>query len=363
MKKRFFGILVALLLIVQVMPVAAAEGDTLSLDNLSYTFEDVEGNQVSLDSSGKPKLLVFFKTDCSYCQDTLGDIANSSWLANGEAEVCAIEVNEKSVEAVKKFRTDYCNGSTAITFVALPTARQGYNCMDSYRKLTDSSVSVNTTPLTVMLDKDNKIQYMTEGRQSASDIETKYLPTLKAGGGTNDPDKSDNPDKSDQPSSSSSKKKTSKSSSSKKTKELDKKSDVVSELPPCDHVGESKVINQGTATSDALAAVQCVKCGAILSYETVSNSAYATFLKETANAILNAGQNGEAVVNTKTWTSFNKAVFEAMKSRPDVKVTVNYVYQGNAYVLNIPANANVDSFMDENGFGGFRYIEHVLNTK
>lgn len=183
MKKRFFGILAALLLIVQVMPVAAAEGDTLSLDNLSYTFEDVEGNQVSLDSSGKPKLLVFFMTGCVNCQNTLGDIANSSWLANGEAEVCAIEVNEKSVDEVKKFRTDYCNGSTAITFVALPTARQGYNCMDRYRKLTDSSASVNTTPLTVMLDKDNKIQYMTEGQQSASDIETKYLPTLKAGGG------------------------------------------------------------------------------------------------------------------------------------------------------------------------------------
>ena len=364
MKKRFFGILVALLLIVQVMPVAAAEGDTLSLDNLSlpYSFDDIDGNPVSLDSSGKPKLLVFFMTGCVNCQNTLRDIANSSWLANGEAEVCAIDIQQKTVDEVRAFKNTYCSGS-AITFVAATTANQGYNCMDSYRKLTDSSASVNTTPLTVMLDKDNKIQYMTEGQQSASDIETKYLPTLKAGGGTNDPDKSDNPDKSDQPSSSSSKKKTSKSSSSKKTKELDKKSDVVSELPPCDHVGESKVINQGTATSDALAAVQCVKCGAILSYETVSNSAYATFLKETANAILNAGQNGEAVVNTKTWTSFNKAVFEAMKSRPDVKVTVNYVYQGNAYVLNIPANANVDSFMDENGFGGFRYIEHVLNTK
>ncbi|MDE7014251.1 MAG: hypothetical protein K2P19_06195, partial [Kineothrix sp.] len=80
-------------------------------------------------------------------------------------------------------------------------------------------------------------------------------------------------------------------------------------------------------------------------------------------AILNAEQNGEAVVNTKIWTSFNKAVFEAMKSRPDVKVTVNYVYQGNPYVLNIPAKVNVDSLMDENGFGGFRFMEQVLSAK
>ena len=355
MKKRFFGILAALLLIVQVMPVAAAEGDTLGLDNLSYSFEDVEGNQVSLDSSGKPKLLVFFMTGCVNCQNTLKDIANSSWLTNGEAEVCAIEVSEKSVDEVKGFRTNHCNGSSAITFVALPIANQGFNAMLKYIQMIRPSAIGGGTPWIVMLDKDNKIQYMTEGQQSASDIATKYLPTLKAGGGTNSPDQS---------SSSSSEKKTSKSSSSKKKpKKSDETVEVVKEVPPCDHVGESKVISQGTATSDALAAVQCVKCGAVLSYETVSNSAYATFLKETANAILNAQQNGEAVVNTKTWTSFNKAVFEAMKSRPDVKVTVNYVYKGNPYVLNIPANANVDSFMDENGFGGFRYIEHVLNTK
>ncbi|MCI9109215.1 MAG: hypothetical protein HFI01_00665 [Lachnospiraceae bacterium] len=86
-------------------------------------------------------------------------------------------------------------------------------------------------------------------------------------------------------------------------------------------------------------------------------------MKGTANSILNAEQNGEVVVNTKIWTSFNKAVFEAMKARPDVKVTVNYVFEGNPYVLSIPAKANVDSFMDENGFGGFRYIEKVLSGK
>ncbi len=66
------------------------------------------------------------------------------------------------------------------------------------------------------------------------------------------------------------------------------------------------------------------------------------------------------VINTKLWTSFNKTVFEAMKSRPDVTVTVNYKFEGNPYVLTIPAGTNVDLLMDENGFGGFRYIENVL---
>ena len=61
--------------------------------------------------------------------------------------------------------------------------------------------------------------------------------------------------------------------------------------------------------------------------------------------------------------SFDRTVFEAIKSRPDVAVTVNYSYEGQKYVLQIPAGVNVDTLMDENGFGGFRYIDKVLNTK
>ncbi len=44
----------------------------------------------------------------------------------------------------------------------------------------------------------------------------------------------------------------------------------------------------------------------------------------------------------------------------DVTVIVNYTFEGNPYVLTIPAGTNVDLLRDENGFGGFRYIENVL---
>lgn len=46
MKKRIFGILAALLLMVQVMPVMAEE-ESMSKDNLNYTFTDIEGNTVT----------------------------------------------------------------------------------------------------------------------------------------------------------------------------------------------------------------------------------------------------------------------------------------------------------------------------
>ena len=43
-------------------------------------------------------------------------------------------------------------------------------------------------------------------------------------------------------------------------------------------------------------------------------------------------------------------------------VTVNFVYKGEEYTVCIPAGTDVNLLMDENGFGGFLYINKVLNT-
>ncbi len=377
MKKSIFGILAALLLMVQAMPVMAATEETMSRDNLYVTYTDIEGNTVTTQSSGQPKLLVFFKVGCGNCEATLGQIAASEWCKNGEVEVCAIEISQRTVDDVKVFRDTFCQDST-IKFVA-DTGWDANTSAWDYGNLTSSSDL--TTPWVVMIDKEDKICAISKGYIPAADIETKYLPTLKGETGTTTPDQPDdpqNPSTPDQPGDSQNPSTPDQPGDSQNPGTPDQPGDSQNPGTPeqpdttpdtnsgktaCNHVGESNVISQATATSDAVVAVECVKCGAVFRYETVSNSAYAAFLKETANAILNAEQNGEVAVNTKIWTSFNKAVFEAMKSRPDVKVTVNYVYQGNPYVLNIPAKANVDSFMDENGFGGFRYIEQVLSAK
>ncbi len=376
MKKKIFCLLSALLLMVQAMPVMAAEEDTMLVDNYLYTFTDIDGTEVTTQSSGKPKLVVFFMEGCLNCKNTLGEIASSEWLKNGEVDVCAIEFQRATIDKVKKFQADNCPGST-IQFVADDTY-MAQNAAYAYQALTTSADV--TTPWVVMIDKENKIQAISKGYISASGIE-KYLPVLKGETGTtppSNPDDSQNPDTPGNPDDGQNPDTPGNpddgqnpdtpgnpddSQNPGTPEQPDETPDTSSGNTACNHVGESNVISQATATSDALVAVECVKCGVVFRYETVSNSAYAAFLKETTNAILNAEQNGEAVVNTKIWTSFNKAVFEAMKSRPDVKVTVNYVYQGNPYVLNIPAKVNVDSLMDENGFGGFRFMEQVLSAK
>lgn len=127
----------------------------------------------------------------------------------------------------------------------------------------------------------------------------------------------------------------------------------------CRHECEYILIEQATPIKDAVQAYQCMKCGAVFEYIDVPNSAYAAFLKETARLILNAEQE-EVTITTDRWMSFDQTVFEAMKVRPDLSVKINYRYHGENYLLVIPAGTDVEILMDENGFGGFRYMEEML---
>lgn len=127
----------------------------------------------------------------------------------------------------------------------------------------------------------------------------------------------------------------------------------------CDHMMEYYITQEATPIRNSVLAYQCMRCGEVLEYIEVPNSAYSTFLKETADAVLHA-RSSEVTINTDRWMSFNRDVFEAIKSRPDVTVTVNYRYQGEMYHVTLPAGTDVDLFIDENGFCGFRYMDEVL---
>lgn len=128
----------------------------------------------------------------------------------------------------------------------------------------------------------------------------------------------------------------------------------------CSHECEYILIEQATPIKDAVQAYQCIKCGAVLEYMDIPNSAYAAFLKE-AKCIIQNAQQEEVVIVTDRWLSFNREVFDALKMRSDLSVKVNYRYYGEEYLLVIPAGINIELLMDENGFGGFRYIEEILS--
>ncbi len=348
------SLLMALMLILPAIPASAAE---VSEDNSNYdyTFQNIDGGTISTQSGGSCKMLVFFSRTCSNCQNVLGRLSNSSWVQDGSlAEVCAVECNGGTIQTdVENFRNTYCPNAGSMQF------GYGFSAYDAWNAYMNLVPSAGTLPLIVLVDADNNICQITNGPSADSGIEQK-LEDLNNNSGSNPSNPGDsgsqnpgdsgsqNPDGSQKPNDTvegAKKEKTESSSASGSS---------------CDHVEETVSVNDATTGSDAVAMTRCIKCGAILRYEEVPNSAYAVFLKETANSILTAKQT-TVVVSTETWVSFDKRVFDAMKQCPNVTLTVNYVYNGTPYVLEIPAGTNVDLLMDENGFGDFRYIEQVLN--
>lgn len=356
MKKRILCLLGALMLLIPSIPASAQEMPE-GTSNFSYTFSgaNIDNNgDMTTDSNGKTKVVVLFKVDCGHCQAVLQDIANSDWIQDTElAEVCAIAMDTKgtgsgtpiAIKDVADFRTQYCSGANGLIQFGMHS-----QVSTAMRRYSDAAGLTNndgtfTTPIIAIVDANNNLRDVTSGSTDVTSTIKAKLEAIKSG-------KPLPPVDSSQPQ---------KPGDGQKSKDSDSK-DSSNNQPACDHVTESIMVSGATDTSDAVEAAKCIKCGEVLSYEKVANSAYSTFLKETADAIANA-QQPAVVIDAKMWVSFNRSVFDAIKSRPDVTVTVNYTYGGQKYALLIPAGVNTDSLMDENGFGGFRYIDKVLNTK
>ncbi len=409
MRKRILCLLAALMLLVPAIPAAAQEMPE-GTENFSYTFDGAnidDGSSMTTDANGKTKVIVLFKVGCGHCESVLEGIANSDWLKDEElADVYALAMDrgildkttyqEVNINAdnVKDFRATYC--SAANGRIQFGIHSRVISAMDRYAgaaNLKDSQ-GYFTTPIIAIVDAENKLRDITSGSTDVVSTMKAKLEAIKTGNtqdpdpdnpnnpgtpddpsdpdtpenpGTpddpNDPDTPNNPGSPDDPSNPDN---PSNPDDTQKPDQPEQPEQPVTEessndQPACSHRVESVLMSGSTDTTDAVVASKCVKCGAVLGYEKVANSAYHTFLKETADAIANA-KEATVVIDAKMWVSFDKSVFEAIKSRPDVAVTVNYSYEGQKYVLQIPAGVNVDSLMDENGFGGFRYIEKVLNT-
>ena len=186
MKKRILSLLLMLLLLLPAIPVEAAEVPE-GTANLDFSFTSIDGGSVSTQSSGKPKLIVFFMTQCSRCKSTLGDFSSSSWLANGEADVCAIDFIGHTQEEVREFQETYCPEGL-IQFVA---DESGNAMLAAYDYLhADGSTATNiATPVVAMVDVNNNLRYVVSGRTvTASEIETDYLPKLKGDNNGGDED-------------------------------------------------------------------------------------------------------------------------------------------------------------------------------
>lgn len=133
----------------------------------------------------------------------------------------------------------------------------------------------------------------------------------------------------------------------------------------CDHrpghyTMNCRIVREADADNDALLAGECARCGAVLSYSYIPNSAYAAFLRETVQAVEDARDGETVMISTQRWVSFDRTVFDALERREQVAMNIRYRYMGKGYTVTIPAGAGPEEITDENGFCGFRYLDQIF---
>ncbi len=361
MKKKIFGLLAALMLVVPALQVSAGELPA-GTSNLSYTFENVDGGEITTTSSGKPKMVILFSHTCGNCRATLSGIASSNWVKNDDMDICAIEFNGASVEQVKDYREANCAAADGYIQFAADSAGNAWSALWDYAEHLGVGNTVQF-PLIFVVNADNEVRGVSSGYISASDLESNYLPLINSTpenpddsqnpGDSENPDDSQNPDDSENPDES---QKPAESEYTDHSENPDDSQNPGDTDRPDDSQDSNDSRDDDSDDSDNAPASNEPAVRKTPGME------YAEYLTTTAQTLLNTKEK-EIVINTKTWTCFNRTMVDAIKNRSDVTVIVNYVYQGKPYVLTIPAGTDLTQLVDENGFVGFRYIEKVLNEK
>jgi len=337
------------MLITPTMQVSAEEV-AAGTANLNYTYDNIDGGSISTQSNGKPKILVFFKVGCGNCKNTLRDISSSEWIKNGDVDVCAIEFAGASVDEIISFRDTYCPEG----YIAFGTSDSAFT--DTFRYMSHLSLGNSIqTPLMIMVNSNNEIRGYTFSLVYATEIEETYLPLIKED--TQEPGDAENPDDSQEPGDSENPDDSQNPGGAENPDDSQQPDD--SQKPE-----DNKKPDKSKDSDDSDEADQAAREAEALENMRKNDPGvkYANQLKDMAASLRSTKQN-EFVMITGTWTCFNRTLLEAIESRPDVTVIVNYIYGGKSCVLTIPAGTNVTQYMDANGFAGFLYIEKMLNTK
>lgn len=149
-----------------VMETQAASADApYQLDNPAYSYTTIDEATVTSTANGKPKVLVFFGTNCPNSVATLKDICRGS-VDFSDADIVAVEIQDfGKKENVITFKNNY--GSNKVTFAY----SKDYSANSSaWAYLDKTEISKPLMPLTVYIDKNNKFQYMSSGHVTAAEV-------------------------------------------------------------------------------------------------------------------------------------------------------------------------------------------------
>ena len=141
--------------------------DSLNRDNPQYDNVALDDTTVATVSFSKPKILIYFSTQCGYSQATIGEISKNTYTG---ADIVAVAINTTSVDDVTAFKNTYGNDDICFAYKNVEDSPIAQNQMWSYVHMNTSATHISF-PVIVYIDSNNKVQNVTTGYQALSDIE------------------------------------------------------------------------------------------------------------------------------------------------------------------------------------------------
>lgn len=142
----------------------AAEGEA-GTDNPAYTFQTTRETTVSTKANpGEVTVLIFGDVGCSRTRSTLNSISSCDWIGRPDIRVIFAENFFASKEEVQEYELSY--GCPEIIFC--------YDETDGILAATSGYTGKNggMSPVVVLIDPDNKVRSVTEGKKTAEEIMT-----------------------------------------------------------------------------------------------------------------------------------------------------------------------------------------------
>ena len=139
----------------------------LNCDNPQYDNVALGGTTVTTASSSKPKIMIYFSTQCGYSQATIQGLSKNTYTG---ADIVAVAVNTTSSDEVTAFKNTYGNDDICFVYKNAENSSTAQSQMWSYVHM-NSSVTQSYFPVIAYIDSNNKVQNVTTGYQAVSDIE------------------------------------------------------------------------------------------------------------------------------------------------------------------------------------------------
>ena len=139
----------------------------LNEPNFAYSFKTLEETSVTSTANGKPKVLIFFGSNCGNSKFTIEDLVKCGLRG---VDIYAIEGDMSAKEIVQEFKENHGDNSIIFSYA---TNYQNNNALWAYARAAGFGNSIQY-PLICYIDSNNKLQYVTSGISNGAQI-SNYL--------------------------------------------------------------------------------------------------------------------------------------------------------------------------------------------